>query len=155
MDTVLDLKVQRPTKEVAFAAAQLRALAAEFELLVDAEDADDARFKWTRAAAKASCRARDLDHDEPFKHRIQLTCVECVALAGYMDARNYRGHWATGRSGAIDWTTFELVVDGEYGLPVVEALAWAKGTPLWCEEFESVTSKLLRAAYVGRRLKNG
>jgi hypothetical protein len=142
----LDLKVQRPTKEVAFAAAQLRALASEFYELADAEDDDDPHFKWTRAAAKASCRARDLDNDEPFKHRIQLTETECIKLAGYMDEYNYRGHWHTGRSAAIDWTTFELVVDGEYGLPVVEVLGWTKGSTFWCKEFESI-SRTLTAAF--------
>jgi hypothetical protein len=145
-NTRLDLKVQRPTEAQAFAAAQLRELAAEFYVLADAEDEDDELFKWTRAAAKASCRARDLDNDEPFKHRIQLTEAECIKLAEYMDEYNYRGHWRTGRSGAIDWTTFELVVDGEWGLPVVEALNWARGSTLWCEEFESI-SRTLTAAF--------
>lgn len=138
MSERLDLKVQRPTAEQVFAASQLRKLAAEFEALSELEDPPDSIGPWRRAAAKASGLASDIDGDEDSKTRVQLTEEEARAVSDLMDNRGSSGSeyyaWSTGRTGAIDWTTFELVVStGEFAGRLQEVIIFWVSHGEWLE----------------------
>lgn len=145
----LNLHPRNPSPEEVFAADQLRALAAEFTRLSEREESPDEVGPWLRAAAKAEGRARELDQDFRHKARVPLTLAEAEALSDLMDDHpdaSYGRAWRSGRTGAIDWDTLDLVVDvSEWAGRLYEAVAWtALGNREVDPLLQSVLDKITR-----------